>query len=91
MTYAEKLKQSISSLPTDPTKEKKFLCQPLLQKRPFNLVYDPNDFPGLPMVKSQAMSSSSSSKSQNATTSDSVSSNDPNTATNTSSFQLQSC
>jgi len=48
MTYAEKLKQSNSSISTYPNKDNKFLHQPLLHKQQFNLVYDPNDFPGLP-------------------------------------------
>jgi len=60
MNYAEKLKQSISSTPNEPNKDRKFLHQPLLHKQPLHYVYDPNGFPSFPNAKAQATPSSSS-------------------------------
>ncbi len=88
MTYAQKLKQSISSIQTDPNKDKKFARRSILPKCSLDFVYDQNDFPELPSAKSQATSKFASHTNQSSSTASSFSSDGLTSEVTNSDTQL---
>jgi len=62
--YAETLRKTIASLPSDPKSDKKYSRLPFVPKRGFRCIYD-QDFPELPPAKSKASTNSTQTQISN--------------------------